>query len=133
MVLAHLGISLTEAEIRRRCGHTAAGMLLNEIANGLRDLPVAVAYETGCGTDDLIDAIHGGLNPIVGIDLRPVDGIFAFHAVVVAGITARQVSVYDPQYPRGPRSIGLNTFELAWYGADGELVIIGPEPLILAI
>jgi ABC-type bacteriocin/lantibiotic exporter with double-glycine peptidase domain len=46
MVLTHMGISLTEAEIRRRCGHTAAGMLLNEIPKGLRDLPIAVAYET---------------------------------------------------------------------------------------
>jgi ABC-type bacteriocin/lantibiotic exporter with double-glycine peptidase domain len=84
-------------------------------------------------TDDVIDAVHSGLNPIVGIDLRPVDGIFAFHAVVIARITAHRVSVHDPQYTSGPRSIGLNTFESAWYAAGHEAVIIAPEPMKLVI
>lgn len=133
MVLADLGLSLTEAEIRHRCGHSKVGMRLNEVPGGLKDLPVAVAYETEWGIDDLIEAVHIGLKPVVGIDLRAVDGIFAFHAIVLAGITAYEVSVHDPQYMEGPRSISIDTFGLAWFGADAEAVIIAPEPMSLAI
>src|SRR2546425_10994099 len=46
MVLTDLGLSLAEAEIRHRCGHSKVGMRLNEVAGGLKDLPVAVGYET---------------------------------------------------------------------------------------
>lgn len=133
MVLTGLGHSLTEADIRRRCGQLTLGMRLNQVANGLRDLPVAVAYELEWSLDDLVGAVRVGTNPIVGIDLRPVEGIFAYHAVVVVDITAEQVLVHDPRHRKGASSIGLNTFQAAWKAADREAVIIAAEPMSLAI
>lgn len=128
MVLTGLGHPVTEEDIRHRCGQLTLGMRLNQVANGLRDLPVAVAYELGWTFDDLVDALRAGTNPIVGIDLRPVEGLFAFHAVVLVGVTAEHVLVHDPRDLKGPRSIGVNTFEAAWRAADREAVIITPEP-----
>lgn len=64
--------------------------------------------------------------PIVGIDLRPIEGIFAFHVVVVVGITSDQIMVHDPLYPAGPRSIGQLAFKAAWNAADREVLIIAP-------
>lgn len=132
MVLTGLGHPLTEVDIRHRCGQLTLGMRLNQVAKGLSDLPVAVAYELEWSLDDLVDAVRAGTNPVVGIDLRPVEGIFACHAVVIVSITDEHVLVHDPRYRKGPRSIGLNTFEAAWNLADREAVIIAPEPMSLA-
>lgn len=96
MVLAELGHALPEAEIRLRCDHSSLGMRLNQVAEGLADLHVVVKYETDLGLDDLRDEVRAGVTPIVGIDLRAVEGLFAFHAVVVLEITAEQVTVHDP-------------------------------------
>jgi len=81
----------------------------------------------------LVGAVRVGTNPIVGIDLRPVEGIFAYHAVVVVGITPEQVLVHDPRHRKGPSSIGLNTFQAPWKAADREAAIIAAEPMSLAI
>lgn len=42
MVLADLGFSLSESEIRPRCGHSSLGMRLNQVAAGLTDLTVVM-------------------------------------------------------------------------------------------
>jgi hypothetical protein len=99
-------------------------MLLNQVPKGLSDLPLFVEYEIEWGLDDLVDAVKAGTNPIVGIDLRPVEGVFAFHAIVILDIAAEQVLVNDPRYTKGSRSIALNSFVSAWNAADREAVII---------
>lgn len=76
------------------------------------------------GLDDLMHAGQRHAYPIAGIDLCPVEGIFAFHAVVVINITTDQVVVHDPLYEAGPRSIGQLTFKAAWNAAEREAVII---------
>lgn len=133
MVLAALGHTLTEEEIRVRCDHSALGMRLNRVAEGLADLHVVVKYESDWGLDDLRDVVRTRATPIVAIDLRPVEGIFAFHAVVILDITAEQVTAHDPLYQEGFRSISLTTFEAAWNKADRETVIILPDLMSLAI
>ncbi|MGH9855121.1 MAG: cysteine peptidase family C39 domain-containing protein [Blastocatellia bacterium] len=50
MILAALGFSLTESEIRSRCGHSDLGMRLNQVAQGLDDLPVKVEYHCDSAT-----------------------------------------------------------------------------------
>ena len=122
MVLEAFGHTLTEAEIRQRCGHTKSGMRLNQVADGLKDLPVIVAYHTDWSRDDLRDAIRQTPLPIVGVDLRPIDGIFAFHAIVVLDLIDERVRVLDPL--QGERTIGLAAFEAAWNNADHEVVVI---------
>jgi uncharacterized protein YvpB len=76
----------------------------------------------------MAEAVRAGAFPIAGIDLRPIDGIFAFHAVVVVNTSTDQVVVHDPLHDGGPRSIGISAFETAWSAADREAVIIRPRP-----
>lgn len=111
-----------EAEIRLRCRHTSVGMRLNRIAGGLSDLPIVVEHSIDWGLDDLSDCIRAETHPIVAVDLRPIDGVFAFHAVV--GIEQNQLLVHDPLYQSGLRSIGLSAFETGWASADREAVLI---------
>ncbi len=129
MVLAGLGYPLPEAHIRKRCGHTLTGMRLNQIAAGLRDLPVSVEYRIDWNLDDLAHSIQRQACPIVGIDLRPVEGVFAFHAVVVINIATDQFVVHDPLYNGAPRLIGQLAFEAAW---DWAHSVLHPARLFLA-
>jgi hypothetical protein len=89
-VLAALGYDLPEAEIRTRCGHSGLGMRLNQMASGLTDLPLNVEYHRDWSLDDLTEAGRHSVFPIVGIDLRFVEGLFAFHALVVGQPTHDQ-------------------------------------------
>jgi len=124
MVLAALGFSLSESEIRSRCDHSSLGMRLNQVAAGLTDLPVVVEYNTDWSIDDLADATRQSIFPIVGIDLRYIEGLFAFHAVVVAHVTREQIVVHDPLHVQNPRPIGLPAFAEAWESADRECLTI---------
>lgn len=133
MVLAGLGHVMTEGETQLRCDHTVLGIRLNRIAEGLADLPVFVKYEDAGSLDDLRDIVRSGTTPVVGIDLRQVEGIFAFHAVVVLNIDAERVTAHDPLYKEGSRSIGLRTFEAAWNEAGHESITILPDVIRLAI
>lgn len=124
MVLAGLGHALTESQIRFRCQHTSVGMRLNQIGIGLSDLPVIVEHHVDWGIDDLSDLVRVGAHPIVAVDLRPIDGVFAFHAVVVVGVGPDRLLIHDPRDQSGSNSIGLSGFEAGWSGADREAVII---------
>jgi ABC-type bacteriocin/lantibiotic exporter with double-glycine peptidase domain len=132
MVLADLGHSLSEAEVRDRCGHEALGMLLGKIANGLKDLPVTVEYHDDWGLDDLIDLVRAGVFPIVALDLRLVEGRDAYHAAVVVDITSDQLVVHDPLQEKDPRTISRSTFDAAWRAADREAVIITSPAILFA-
>jgi len=124
MALASLGFALAESDIRSRCSHSGLGMRLNQVAPGLADLPVAVEYHTDWNMDDLSDAVRQSIFPIVGIDLRYIEGLFAFHAVVVANMTSEQIIVHDPLNAQTPRTISLRAFEEAREGADRECLMI---------
>jgi len=130
MVLAGLGHPLTEAQIRFRCQHTSVGMRLNQIAGGLSDLPVVVEHCVGWGLDDLSDSVRAETPPIVAVDLRPIDGVFSFHAVVVVGIKDDRLLVHDPLNRSGPRSIKLSSFEAGWMAADREALVIIPKLIL---
>src|SRR5574341_643479 len=124
MALAALGFSLAESEIRSRCGHSGLGMRLNQVAQGLADLPVRAEYHTDWSIDDLTEAVRRSVFPIVGVDLRFVDGLFAFHALVIADVMSDEIIVHDPRITHSPQSISLRTFEEAWESADRECLVI---------
>lgn len=124
MALAALGLQLNESEIRSECGHTPLGMRLNQVAGSLADLPVTIEYHTDWNLDDLHDAVCRSVYPIVGVDLRYVDGLFAFHALVIAAIASDRVSVHDPRDDRSPLILGRQTFAEAWEAADRECLTI---------
>ncbi|MDZ7291508.1 MAG: cysteine peptidase family C39 domain-containing protein [candidate division KSB1 bacterium] len=124
MVLAALDLHLAEQEIRTRCGQTAVGLRLIDVAKGLSDLPVAVHVHTDWGMDDLRDEIRHSHYPIVGIDLRPIDGRFAYHAVVVVKIESDKVPVHDPEAGQGIRELNTTSFMDAWDGADRQVLMV---------
>ncbi|MGH9850049.1 MAG: hypothetical protein ACREBD_09325, partial [Blastocatellia bacterium] len=100
------------------------GMRLNQVASGLTDLPVEVEYHTDWSIDDLSDAVRRAAFPIVGVDMRYIDGLFAFHAVVAANIVSDRMVVHDPLNAQNPRVISLQAFEEAWESADRECITI---------
>src|SRR5262244_3873950 len=84
MVLAQLGFPLTEAQIRSRCGYSRIGMSLKQVINGFQDLPILIEHHTDWSIDDISDSIRAAVFPIVGIDLRLIEGIYGLHTVVVS-------------------------------------------------
>lgn len=99
-------------------------MRLNQVASGLTDLPVEVEYHTDWNIDDLSDAVRRAVFPIVGVDMRYIEGLFALHAFVIANVMSDQLIVHDPLNAQNPRSISLRAFEEAWESADRECVTI---------
>ncbi len=124
MVLAALGVALSEAEIRSGCGYSGLGMRLNQVAQGLVDLPIKAEYHTDWNLDDLTAAVRQSVFPIVGVDLRLVEGLFAFHALVITNVMSDQVLVHDPRHAFSPQTISLPTFEDAWESADRECLVL---------
>jgi ABC-type bacteriocin/lantibiotic exporter with double-glycine peptidase domain len=128
MVLAGLGHVLPEPAIRTRCGYSKVGMRLNQVGSGLVDLPVVVQYHIDWSLDDIIEALRRPTFPIVGIDLRPVDEMFGFHALVLLSMSSSSVVVLDPNL--GTRTIGLSAFEIAWNEAEREAVTVNARSSI---
>jgi ABC-type bacteriocin/lantibiotic exporter with double-glycine peptidase domain len=124
MVLAVRGLPLSENEIRRRCRQTVVGLTLQDVPRGLSDLPVVATVHRDWSVDDLRDEVRQSNYPIVGVDLRPIDGRFAYHAVVIVKIESDKVSVHDPEPGRGMRELKLATFLSAWKQAGREVLMI---------
>ena len=127
MVLTAIGLPHTEDEIRKLCRQTVIGLRLAEVPMRLSDLPIVANLHKNWGLDDLRDEIRNANYPIVGVDLRPIDGRFAYHAVVVAMIESDKVIVHDPEPNRGIRDLKLTTFLAAWKGAGQQVLMILPK------
>lgn len=80
MVLAAHKIHLGEEDIRSRCRQTVSGLRLRDVPHGLAGLAVKATVHDDWGLDDLRDELRQANYPIVGIELRPIDGRFAHHA-----------------------------------------------------
>lgn len=122
MVLAYLGFVMAESEIRARCGFSRLGINLKQVMQGFQDLPVLIEHYTDWSIDDISDAIRDSVYPIVGVDLRIIEGIYGFHAVVLSKVTATQVVVHDPLVEQQPRKISLAVFEASWKSAGSEVL-----------
>jgi ABC-type bacteriocin/lantibiotic exporter with double-glycine peptidase domain len=96
MILNSYGLQLDEVTIRSRCGHTSLGMRLNQLAKGLAELPVHIEYHTDWNMDDIKETLRRGVFVIAAVDLRFIDGINAFHAVVIAEVQSDLIVVHDP-------------------------------------
>ena len=68
---------------------------------------------------------YGGSSPKAGstsgVDLRALEGLFAFHAIVVTKISADHLIVHDPRYADGSRTIGITAFEAGWTAPTEKL------------
>src|SRR5574341_2468110 len=101
MVFAAHSLQLIEEEIRTRCRQTLIGLTLADVPKGISNLPLVATMHNDWSIDDLRDETRQSNYPIVGIDLRPIDGRFAYHAVVIAKIDSNKITVHDPEPGKG--------------------------------
>jgi hypothetical protein len=127
MILHSYGFQLNELTIRLRCGHTNLGMRLNQLANGLAELPFNIEYHTDWNIYDIKETLQRGVFVIAAIDLRFIDGINAFHAVVIAEVQSDLIVAHDPLPPPARREISWQTFVRAWESADQQCVMFEPD------
>jgi len=114
MVLAHLGIERTQAELNRLLGLTAIGTPYRNIER-LAGLGLTVALRSGSDID-LRAAIDDGTPPILFLMTGDLpywqDNIS--HAVLSVGYDETSVMLADPMFPTSPQLTTWDELLLAW-------------------
>jgi ABC-type bacteriocin/lantibiotic exporter with double-glycine peptidase domain len=125
MVLAHLGITRSQAELARILGtHPVVGTPYSRITR-LRSIGVEILYRTG-DLNDIARWLEQSLPVIVFVQLRELpywDDHWAQHALVVVGLN-KEVRVLDPTRDKRVISIPRADFMLAWDEMDGAYAVI---------
>jgi ABC-type bacteriocin/lantibiotic exporter with double-glycine peptidase domain len=113
MVLAYLGQELAETDIAHLLGTDETGTSFANISR-----VEALGYQVTLGSgifDDLAAVGSTGIPLITAVDTfflyAPPGGA---HCVVVAGATASEVAVYDPDRSPAPIIVQAESFEAAW-------------------
>jgi len=122
MVLSGFGLNLSEADLRVRCDCTNFGTDALKAIDAVRQLGFAKTAKHTLSLVELEMVIANGLWPIVFVDLRPIDGIYQPHALVVIHIGASEVEVYDPA--KGARLLPRQTFIVAWAMRHNLAIIV---------
>jgi ABC-type bacteriocin/lantibiotic exporter with double-glycine peptidase domain len=122
MVLSSFGLDIDEAELRLRCDCTVFGTDALKSVDTARQLGFNGTAKHTLSLPEIESALSSGHYPIVLVDLRPIDGIRGTHAMVVIGVTASAVNVYDPA--RGERFISRRTFVAAWMIQNNLAIIV---------
>jgi ABC-type bacteriocin/lantibiotic exporter with double-glycine peptidase domain len=112
MVLATLGLELTESELRKRCDCTPFGTEALKAVDAVRALGFEQTIKSTLSITELEQQLKLGLLPIAFVNLLPIDGVKVSHAVVVTAVDLGQVIVCDPLY--GERALPRSTFDAAW-------------------
>ena len=124
MVLAAEGLRFSERQLRHLCKcRPMIGTLSTDVVNAAQELGFANSVEDrSLRLFDLRDAEREGLFPIVGVNLRPLRGIWSPHAQVVVETTSTQARIHDPLL--GRLRLSLPTFEAAWGDADYLTILV---------
>lgn len=122
MVLSSFGLDLSEADLRVRCDCTGFGTEALKAIDAVRQLGFAKTTKHTLTLIELEMVIANGLWPIVFVDLRPIDGIYQPHALVVIRIGASEVEVYDPV--KGAMLLPRQTFIVAWAMRHNLAIIV---------
>jgi predicted double-glycine peptidase len=116
MVLAHLGISRTQAALAKTLGLNPPFGTRHSNIKKLASAKITVTHEAG----DLAD-IHRWLEqgtPVIVFvqagDLPHWSGHHFQHAVVVVGVEGQTVFLMDPALDEGPTPVDEAAFMLAW-------------------
>jgi ABC-type bacteriocin/lantibiotic exporter with double-glycine peptidase domain len=112
MVLSHFDLSVSEAELRARCGCTIFGADAPYVVDVARQLGCAKTDIQNLSTDELQTTLDEGHYPIVYVNLLPIDGREGTHALVALEIEDDAVTVYDPD--QGERLLPIGAFFRAW-------------------
>ena len=124
MVLAAWGDDFSEEQIADKLGSYEFGTPANRITR-LRGWGYRVEFGPA-SVDDLREQLGRGLYPIVFVraDFLPWADFGGFHALVVGGITATDVYVFDPALDDGPVQVSVDGLLLAWEEFDCLMGII---------
>lgn len=112
MVLSSFDFDISEADLRTLCDCTSLGTDALQAVDAARRLGFTKTAKHTLSIDGLESLVADGHNPIVLVDLRPIDGAKGTHALVVIDASDTAVRVYDPA--QGERLIARRTFNVAW-------------------
>jgi len=121
MVLSHLGVSKTEAELREICDCTIFGTAL-ELVLAARRLGFVVSRKHTLTLSDLIELTEHGYFPIVFVVSAPRASAPDVHSFVVVSATRERVQVLDPQ--QGPRALDIDEFLESWSPMNNLAIVI---------
>ena len=112
MVLGSFGVDISESELRTRCDCTPYGTDALMAVDAARALGLVKTAKYTLSFAELQTVVTDGPYPIVFVDLNPIDGLDAIHAMVVADVSEQEVVVLDPL--QGERRLPVYVFTAAW-------------------
>jgi ABC-type bacteriocin/lantibiotic exporter with double-glycine peptidase domain len=122
MVLAGLGVVMSEVDLRQLCDCTIFGTDAFQAVKAGRMLGFPKAMKGNLSFLELDHELQKRLYPIVYVNLLPVDGVDTNPAMAVVAADQYFVSVYDPHV--GERSLSRLTFKQAWKMSNGLTILI---------
>lgn len=128
MVLASLGETWSETQVRRVIGHARLGITLVAANARLVQAGATAMLHDDWSLDDLRDALRQGQCPIVGVERHPLGYPAASHAIVLLSATSGEVEALDPLEGPQAQRYGVPAFELAWKLSGKEVLIIESPP-----
>jgi len=125
MVLAGLGVDLSEAELRGRCDCSIFGTEALQAVKASRDLGFDGTWKENLAIAQLQEVVERKVFPIVYVNLMPIDQVRAIHAVVVVGMDESSAMVLDPLV--GERLLSRAMFEAAFQLTNGLTIVVTKE------
>lgn len=122
MVLAGLGLDLTEERLRELCDCSSLfGTEALRAVEAARGLGFAGTAKYTLRYDELRGLVEGGRYPVAYVSMEAIGGTEESHAVVVIEADDEAVTVYDPLH--GERRLFRQSFATGW-AARRNLVIL---------
>jgi ABC-type bacteriocin/lantibiotic exporter with double-glycine peptidase domain len=122
IVLAGLGVEITEVRLRQMCDCTILGTEALNAVDTARKLGFPMAHKENLSIEQLDAVVQSGCNPIVYVNLRPIDGEEGIHAMVVKALDDLWIEVYDPLM--GKRQLERAMFDAAWRMTNRLTILI---------
>lgn len=108
MLLAHRGISVTEAELIEEVAPLVGGLPLEDLVQLVQRRGLHAEIQE-LDVTQLAHLVDHGTFPIAYVDRSPFDGEFSVHAVIPVRVTRDFVAFLDPL--RGERRVSKRKFE----------------------
>lgn len=122
MVFASFGVKIEEGELRALCDCTMSGTGALMAVDVSRQLSFPETAKHTLTLTELQTVLFENHNPIVFVDLRPLEGLRGIHAMIVVGITQEEIIVLDPL--KGERTLPLQSFNTAWAMRHNLAIIV---------
>jgi ABC-type bacteriocin/lantibiotic exporter with double-glycine peptidase domain len=123
MVLAGLGLDLTEERLRELCDCSPLfGTEALRAVEAARGLGFAGTAKYTLRYDELRILIEGGQYPVAYVSLEAIGGTEESHAVVIVEADDEAVMVYDPLH--GERRLSRQSFATGWAARRNLIILV---------